>query len=45
METHYHTLYDFLFNTKGLAYILMGVMLVCLVGFWYFLTAREDDQH
>ncbi|MCF8039419.1 MAG: hypothetical protein K9K79_08880 [Desulfohalobiaceae bacterium] len=45
METQYHTLHEFLFNTKGLAYIFMGVMLICLVGFWKFLTARDQDHH
>lgn len=30
--------------TKGLAYILAGVMILGLAGFWCYLTGRDEDK-
>ncbi|HKK32888.1 MAG TPA: hmc operon protein 4 [Desulfomicrobiaceae bacterium] len=43
MDAIYYTLQDFLTFTKGFTYVLMGVGLVGFIGFWRFLTARDDD--
>lgn len=36
-----HTLFDFLTHTKGMTYIVAGILLVCFIPFWQFLTERE----
>ena len=36
-----HTLFDFLTHTKAMGYIVAGVLLVCFIPFWRFLTERE----
>lgn len=38
----FYTLYDFMVNTKCVTYILMGVTLVALLGFWRFLSGRDE---
>jgi len=40
----YYTLFDFLTHTKGVTYILVGVLLVCFIPFWKFLTERETRE-
>ncbi len=44
MDTFY-TLHDFLVYTKGAAYILMGVILLGILGFWLFITGRDEDTY
>ncbi|MGD0827245.1 MAG: sulfate respiration complex protein HmcD [Desulfobaccales bacterium] len=44
MEHHFYTLFDFLVYTKGAVYILMGVMLLGILGFWLFLTGRDEEK-
>lgn len=39
----FSTFYDFMSFTKGLTYVLMGVMLVVLGGLWSFLNSRDED--
>ncbi|MDZ7762559.1 MAG: hmc operon protein 4 [Desulfovermiculus sp.] len=39
----FSTLHDFLSFTKGLTYLLMGVMLIVLGGLWAFLTSRDEE--
>jgi hypothetical protein len=38
------TLHDFMFWTKGMAYVGMGVGLVSFVAFWLFLSDRDEDK-
>jgi len=38
-----HTLQDFMLHTENNTYILMGVYLVCMVGFWMFLTQKDEE--
>ena len=38
----FYTLQDFLNFTKGSAYVLMLVVVVCFIPFWLFLTDREQ---
>ncbi|MGM0538722.1 MAG: sulfate respiration complex protein HmcD [Thermodesulfobacteriota bacterium] len=40
---YFSTFHDFMSFTKGLTYVLMGVMLVVLGGLWSFLNSRDDD--
>lgn len=44
MENHFYTLHDFLVYTKFVAYILMGLTLLGFLGFWLFLTGRDEDK-
>ena len=44
MSPQFYTLHDFLVYTKGAAYILMGVTLLGILGFWLFLTGRDEDK-
>ena len=44
MEHQFYTLFDFLVYTKGAAYILMGVTLLGILGFWLYLTGRDEDK-
>ena len=37
----FYTLQDFLTQTKGVSYLLGGLVLVGFVGFWLFLTRKE----
>lgn len=44
MESDFYTLQEFYTFTKGVTYILIILALIGFVGFWRFLTARDDDQ-
>lgn len=44
MEQHFYTLFDFLAYTKSAAYILMGATLLGILGFWLFLTGRDEEK-
>ena len=39
----FSTFHDFMSFTKGMTYVLMGVILVALGGLWSFLNSRDDD--
>lgn len=39
-----HTLFDFLTHTKAMGYVIAGVLLLCYIPFWRFLTEREDAR-
>lgn len=43
MENMYYTLQDFLTHTKGVAYILIVLILLGMLGFWIYLTGRDED--
>jgi preprotein translocase subunit Sss1 len=43
MEQAFYTLQDFMVHTKAVVYVLMGLWLVGVVGFWRFLVGRDDD--
>jgi hypothetical protein len=43
MDNIFYTLQDFLTHTKGIAYILIVLILLGMLGFWNFLTGRDDD--
>lgn len=43
MEQVFYTLQDFMVHTKAVVYILMGLWLIGVVGFWSFLTSRDED--
>ncbi len=37
-----HTLQDFFTFTKGMTYIVAALFLLASIGFWLFLTGREE---
>lgn len=43
MENVFYTLQEFLLFTKGAAYYLMGASLLAILGFWLFITGRDDE--
>ena len=43
MDNIYYTLQDFLTHTKGVAYILIVIILIGMLGFWKYLTGRDED--
>jgi hypothetical protein len=43
MENEIHTLQEFYAYTKGVIYLLIPVILLGMVGFWTFLTDRDND--
>ncbi|CAD7843079.1 MAG: hypothetical protein [Olavius algarvensis Delta 4 endosymbiont] len=43
MEQVFYTLQDFMVHTKAVVYVLMGLWLIAVIGFWRFLTSRDDD--
>ncbi len=44
MNETFYTLHHFLLHTESVTYFLMLASLLGLFGFWFFLTARDDDQ-
>ncbi|MGA8572543.1 MAG: sulfate respiration complex protein HmcD [Desulfobaccales bacterium] len=44
MEHHFYTLFDFLVYTHGADYILIGVTLLGILGFWLYITGRDEDK-
>ena len=44
MGTEFYTLHDFMLFTKGAVYYLMGVIVLGILGFWLYLTARDEDN-
>lgn len=44
MEHAFHTLLDYMIYSKGWTYTLMGLGLICALGFWRFLTGRDEKQ-
>ena len=43
METVFYSLQDFMLCTKTMTYILMGLGLLGLLGYWLFLTGRDES--
>ncbi len=43
MEQVFYTLQDFMVHTKAVVYVLMGLWLIGVVGFWRFLTGGDED--
>ena len=39
----FFTLQDFMTHSKGITYVIMGLILVLLPLFWIFLTNREGE--
>lgn len=44
MEQMFYTLQDFMTYTKGVVYIIMGIILVLMPLFWRFLTDKDDQK-
>ena len=42
MEQVIYTLHEFMLHTKSITYILMGCALAGFVGYWMFLTGRDE---
>lgn len=44
MENSFVTLQEFMLHTKGAAYVLVGGMILGILGFWLYLTSRDDEK-
>ena len=44
MENHFTSLHEFLVYTKGAAYYLMGATVLGILGFWLFITGRDEEN-
>ncbi len=44
MGNEFYTLHDFMLFTKGVVYYLMGVIVLSILGFWLYITARDEDK-
>jgi len=42
MECIFYSLQDFMLSTKNMTYILMGLGVLGLLGYWLFLTGRDE---
>ncbi len=36
--------HEFMLKTETITYIIMGISLLCILGFWCFLTDRDQDE-
>ena len=43
MGVEFFTLQDFLTYTEGITYMLILAILFAMLGFWVFLTGRDED--
>ena len=43
MESIFYSLHDFMLCTKSMTYILMGLGVLGLLGYWLFLTGRDES--
>jgi len=43
MEQTIYTLQDFMLHTENISYIIMGLSLIGILGFWLFLTQTDDE--
>lgn len=44
MDNTFYSLQEFMLHTKGVVYILMGAMILGILGFWLYLTGRDEDK-
>ena len=45
MDSVIHTLHDFMLRTESITYLLMLASLLGILGFWLFLTERDEEIH
>ncbi len=43
MKDAIYTLQDFMLHTESITYIIMGISLFAVLGFWLFLTGLDED--
>jgi hypothetical protein len=41
---NFYNLHEFMVYTKGAAYYLMGLTVLGLLGFWLFITGRDEEK-
>ncbi len=44
MHATFTSLHELMVHAKGVTYVLMGLVLLGMVGFWLFLSGREPDE-
>lgn len=43
MDETLYTLHEFMLRTESVTYIIMGLSLIFVLGFWIFLTENDED--
>lgn len=43
MEEIIHTLHDYMLHTESVTYIIMGISLFSILGFYLFLNETDED--
>ena len=43
MKDTIYTLQEFMLRTESITYIIMGLSLIGVIGFWLFLTENDED--
>jgi hypothetical protein len=43
MGNEFYTLQDFMLFTKGAVYYLMGLIVLGVLGFWLYITGRDEE--
>ena len=44
MDDMIYTLQNFMLHTENVTYIIMGISLIGVLGFWLFLTRTDKDK-
>jgi hypothetical protein len=44
MDDIIYTLQDFMLHTESVTYIIMGISLIGVAGFWLFLNQTDKDE-
>ncbi len=43
MAHEFYTLYDHMLHSETIVYMIMGISLVAITLYWFFITARDDN--
>ena len=43
MEKIIFTLHDYMLHTESITYLLMAVSLFAILGFWFYLTEKDEE--
>jgi len=44
MDSIFHSLHDFMIFSKGITYLIMGLILILMPLYWLFLTDRDEKK-
>ena len=44
MTQEFHTLYEHMLHSETMVYAIMGISLVAITLYWFFVTGRDDKM-